>query len=162
MNATNKKRSRRLGFTLVEIIVASSIMVLVTAGVMSFYLLLRKTWTKTVATMNVSMSAGRAVDKFVYGRGNDPHGLRAATGSSVWVWSNGTNWMINYNSNRWVFYDATAQTISSDANGVLCSGVIASTCTVSALGAGISFTIADGVGAYRATNLVQTYVEYRN
>lgn len=162
MNTRTRNRKRRLGFTLVEIIVASSIMVLVTAGVMSFYLLLRKTWTKTVATMTASMKTQRAIDKFVYGRGNSPHGLRAATGTSVWVWNNGTNWMINYNSNRWVFYDSASKTISTDENGVLCDGVSAATCTVSALGAGIGFTVVDGVAPYRATNRVQTFVEFRN
>ena len=95
--------------------------VLVTTGVMSFYILLRKTWTRTAAQMTASISTAKAVDKIVYGRGNDPHGLRSATGASVWVWSNGTNWMLNYNSNRWIFYDSGSKTISTDTNGIICA-----------------------------------------
>lgn len=155
-------QSRRRGFTLVEMIIACSIFLLLTTCVMSFYVFMRKVWTRTSATMTASVKAGRAMNRIVYGLNGSVNGLRSAMAATVSPSYSAGSWTITYNTNRWVTYNATADTLSDDQSGTLCNNVISSTCTVTSGGATFSYSVIEGSGLYIVTNFFQTYVEFRN
>lgn len=162
MIRSSRAAKRRAGFTLPEIMIASVIMILVTTGVMSFYLLMRKVWTRDIATMTTSMKAAKVLNRIVYGSNTTNFGLRAATAGTVNLTQSSGNWTLTWNTNKWVTYNATQKTITDSVNGLLSDNVVAATCQLVTAGATIRLSVAEGSGKYRMTNTVVTFVEYRN
>lgn len=70
-------KSRRNGFTLVELLIAVGLFGLIMAGVISVYLICQRMWLATTMKMQTTMTATMALNRMVYGIGTN-HGLRAA------------------------------------------------------------------------------------
>ncbi len=161
MKSQSHTNRRRRGFTLPEILIASSIMILLSTGVITFYVMLKKSWLKTTVAMTASLKATSAIEWMVHGK-NPVMGLREAIGDTASVTNSASGWTLYFNTNRWVRYSNVSQTLTESAGSTLCGNVINSSCTVSYAGTAISFDVAEGYGPYRVTNRFMTYVNFRN
>lgn len=65
------------GFTLVELLIALGLFGLVMAGSFSVYIMCQRMWRATALSMNTARMASLAIERMVYGMGNNS-GLRAA------------------------------------------------------------------------------------
>ncbi len=65
------------GFTMVELIVAAGIFSLVSAAVISIYLVCQRVWQTTTMNIHAAREVSLALNKIVYGTGTNP-GMRAA------------------------------------------------------------------------------------
>ncbi len=70
------------GFTLVEVMIAVGLFGLVTAGVLSVYIMLRGMWHSTTLKMDTTRAASMAISRMVYGIETNP-GLRSAAALAV-------------------------------------------------------------------------------
>ncbi len=157
-----KRLQKRRGFTLVELMFSSGILVLVLGGVIGFYVTARKLWYPSSMVMAANLKGGYAINRMVYGASISNAGLRAAKQSTVTTWSNGDSWTITYNSNRWVMYNGPSNTLTDSTLGLLARNVISSTATVTAIGCNLDFRITEGTGPNTVTNRFYTYVTFRN
>lgn len=157
-----KTSTKRLGFTLVEVLIASSVMVLVTSGTVGLYVTARKIWYPSTLTMAANIDADRAMSRMVYGVNFSTGGLRSAAQSTVSRWSDGDSWTLTFNTNRWLMYNGVSNTLSSSYAGLLAKNVLSSTCGVSSTGCGIMFRIVESAGMTTVTNRYDTSVTFRN
>ena len=99
---TNKQFSfsRRDGFTLVEVMVASGISMLVVLGLITFFISTYSYWNGVNLRMEADSDVNIAMNRLVYGMGGtDERGLRAAVMESVTVTSgNNGGWTISYDT----------------------------------------------------------------
>jgi prepilin-type N-terminal cleavage/methylation domain-containing protein len=178
----NEKRTIiRHGFTLSEVMVAMSIFALVVASSVPVLILCQRTWTRTSSQLTATQKASIALERMVYGVG-DQYGLRSATAASIVVTPNGTNWTVTYtdivgnasafaynSSNKMISYSGM-HTIAVGTNGLLNTNgwvkigtnITAATVQNSALGMTITVTAAVTNGKYSASTTMSTYVSYRN
>lgn len=156
------QRRRRCGFTLPEVLIASSVMVLICSGVMSFYVYMQRCLARDTAIMATATDARTAMRKMVYAPDSLHRGLRSATASSVSSWNSGGDWAVFFNTNRWIYYSASAAQLWTDQFGLICDNVPSATSSVTSTGATIDFAVVEGSGTYRMTNRVRTFISFRN
>jgi prepilin-type N-terminal cleavage/methylation domain-containing protein len=156
------RRQSRRGFTLVELMFSSALLTLVLGGVIGFFVTARKMWYPSSMVMGANLKGGYAINRMVYGVNATNCGLRAATQSSVSLWSNGDSWTITYNTNRWVMYNGASNTLTDSSLGLLARNVVSSTATVSTTGCTLDFRITEGAGPNTVTNRFFTFVTFRN
>lgn len=153
---------RRRGFTLVELMMSSAILVLVLGGVVGFFVTSRKLWYPSTLVMGANLKGGYAINRMVYGMNAETNGLRGASRTGMTVWSNGDSWTITYSSNRWVMYNGASNTLTDSSAGLLARNVISSTATVTTTGCQLNFLITDSSGGLTVTNRFVTAVSFRN
>ena len=131
MKRLAKHSRKRSGFTLPEFTVASSIGVLVLAGVMPVFLMSHSTWSESSLRMSTHLKATVAIERMVFGQ-SDGTGLRGCTSASLATNANG--WAIDYTNlegNMMQYaYSAAASNITFTVDGsndeVIVENVIAS------------------------------------
>ncbi len=156
------RHQRRRGFTLIELMFSSAIMVIVLGGVIGFFVTSRKLWIPSSMVMGANLKGGYALNRLVYGVNAGTNGLRSAIQTSVSQWSDGDSWTLSFNSNRWMMYNGTSNTLTDSAIGLLARNVISSTATVTSTGCTLSFRITEGTGKQTVTNRFDTTVTFRN
>ena len=171
MNIGNGRdgQRRRGGFTMVEVLMALSILTLVMAGTLAVYLISNRIWYRTTASIGASTEASFVIMKMVHGIGTNS-GLRAALASSVNVSSNGQNWSVRYATpnglTNYFTYDSVLDRVwysNNAAGGVLLSdGFVAAAVTNTGVGAYVVVSAARRSGRYTVTNQMSLYVNYRN
>ncbi len=114
MKSQKQIRRRKGGFTLVELMLASTISVIVLAGTIGIYMEIFRTWRTIDQRMQADSDLNIALSRMVYGMG-DRRGIRAAKG--VTYTSTDDGWTLAYGtgvstvqSNR-ITYSASAQTL---------------------------------------------------
>lgn len=154
--------SSRRGFTLPEILIASTLLVFISTGVMSFYVMMRKVWLRSTVNMTASIKGTTAMEYIMHGVGGTNIGLREAIADTVSVTNTTSGWQIGFNTNRWFKYDRTNTRLMESSGRILCDNVITSSCAATYEGVTIAFDVVDGTSPYRATNRFYTYVDFRN
>ncbi|MGD0016360.1 MAG: prepilin-type N-terminal cleavage/methylation domain-containing protein [Verrucomicrobiia bacterium] len=162
------------GFTLAETLVAATIGSFVIMGVMVLYVEFLWSYSDTTMLRNTSSRASLALERMVHGIGTNAGLLEAqVTGMTV---STNNNWRIAYTNlfsaspNPLFFQYASASGLITNESGkIICSNVIASSLvfTTSAVGGatngcGISVTVSESSGKHISTNVMTTFIQFRN
>lgn len=153
---------RRAGFTLLEMVFASTILLLVMTGVIGFFLTARKLWLPSNMIMAASLKGGHAANRLVYGPSGAVNGLRAAQVGTVTHWSDGDSWAVAFNTNRWIMYNGASNTLADSELGILAYNVVESTATVSGTGCALRFDVVESAGGSAVTSRFATRVTFRN
>lgn len=85
----------RGGFTLVELVISSSVAVVVLAVSLAVFVTCYKSWHGIELRMDADRDVNMAMSHMVYGMGN-LYGLRAAAASTVTLTSSGGGWTLAY------------------------------------------------------------------
>ena len=116
--------SNRRGFTLVEVMIATSISLLVVAGMVGLFVSMLKSWQEMTLRLDADSDVNIAMSRMVYGMGNR-RGLRSASVGSVQVTSGAGGWTVQYRTggaapqtNSFV-YSASADTLVLNPGAVL-------------------------------------------
>ena len=155
------KKHKKQGFTLVELIIATTVLMMVVAGSLTLFIAFRNSWTITTLARNTSSEASIALTRIVYGVGTNS-GLRAAESDTVSVTYPASGWRIDYNTNRFLAYNPTAERILDEQGNVLCTNIVTSQATYLTNGCEISISVADSGGGRGSTNVMSSYVQFRN
>ena len=172
MNAFMKLSPRRSlsGFSLPETLIAATIGSFVIMGMMVLYVQFLWSYSDTTALRNTSSRASLALERMVHGIGANAGLLEAqVTGMTV---STNNGWRIAYivSPNTLFFQYAPASGLITNESGkTICSNVIASSlvCKANAVGGAtngcmISVTVSESSGKHIATNVMTTFVQFRN
>lgn len=85
----------RNGFTLVELLISSSISVVVLGVALTIFVNYLKSWHSIELRMDADRDVNLAMSHMVYGMGNN-FGVRAAAASTVTLTSSGSGWTLAY------------------------------------------------------------------
>jgi hypothetical protein len=163
------------GYTLVEVMLATGSFSLVMAGSLGVYMACYRSWN----AMNVSMQAARqsslVFQRMVYGPYGS-NGLRSAISTNVVAVSDSNKWSVTYSAagggryqfayvktNATVVYtDLTCGTTNAPSK-VIGAGIVASSITSqTATGLSVSVSAVAANWQGRATNVLTSYIHYRN
>jgi len=159
---------RDAGFTLAEALVAMGIGVFVVAGMLQLYMGFLRAYRDTTSLRNTSSRASLALERMVHGIGGNA-GLLEAPVSSVVVTYPSSGWLCAYTNNLSFQYTPTTKLITDQSGNTICSGVIASSlsCATNTVGGAtngctISVTVSESSGGRSFTNVMNTFVQFRN
>ena len=165
------KTADKKGFTLVEVMMAVFVTSLVLAGAFSVYIAGQGSWHVTTLELDTSIEASQALQKMVYGVGNQ-YGLRVAEKDSVNVASSNGGWFISYRvpdgiTNRFE-YDSLSGIIRHSSHPqsgqwlTIARGVTSSSIARQGPGINVSISYAEERGQFAASNTMRTFVAFRN
>jgi Tfp pilus assembly protein PilW len=176
MNAFVKLSPRRSssGFSLPETLIAATIGSFVVAGMMVLYVEFLWSYSDTTGLRNTSSRASLALERMLHGISTNA-GLLEAQVSGMTVNTN-NGWSIAYTNslsaspNPLFFqYVPASGLITNESGKTICSNVIASSlaCTTdpssgATNGCRISVTVSESSGKHIATNVMTTFVQFRN
>jgi prepilin-type N-terminal cleavage/methylation domain-containing protein len=163
---------KKSGFSLTELMVAISVFGMVIAGTMSVFFVSNRSWYSTDIQMQCMREANMILEKMVYGA-QGTNGLRSAIFTNVIVGITGSQWAVTYDTpdgaNSSYYYVSADKailyrdmTVSNSTAIVIGQNVHSS--SVAVVTNGLSITVQVGVqdGRFAATNILTTYVRYRN
>jgi len=161
--------TKKHGFTLVELMVTMSILLLVLSAAFSIYIMHQKLWRLNSLIMNTSQDSSLALEKLVYGVHFTP-GLREAERDSVVVrqWPTTGKWRIIFDTpsktRRRFVYDPLRDQVRGNSRmfGVLVENVLDSTLVETNNGVEVSIQVLDTIGGKSWTNEMTTFVQFRN
>jgi len=156
----------RAGFTLMELSIASTVLLAVAVGSLSVFFVLQNTWFATSLNLTASSKVSNALTKIVYGGGSTNAGVREADISEAFL-DNGNNggWQLYFfgtNSNEFVEYNPTTGIISNENGFVFCDNVTASSATFQNNGCRIEISAREVGGRKQADASMSTFVRFRN
>ena len=176
MNAFIKLSPRRStsGYTLPETLIAATIGTFVIAGVMVLYVEFMWSFRDTTLLRNTSTRASMALERMVHGISTNAGLLEAQVTGMTWSTNNG--WRIAYTNslsaspNPLFFQYAPASGLITNESGkTICSMVITSSLVLTPIplvgatnGCKISVTVAESSGGRISTNVMSTFVQFRN
>jgi hypothetical protein len=159
------KKNKKLGFTIAELTMASSVMTLVALGAVTLFLILQTMWFSTTLNMNASWRSSNGLMKIVYGAGTTNAGIRAASAADV-VLNTDTSgfWqlVLDDQTNNWVAYFPASNVVAAANGYVFCDNVADSAAALTVGGCTISLTVEESGGGRTASNAVSTFVRFRN
>ncbi|MBA4386767.1 MAG: hypothetical protein C0404_02230 [Verrucomicrobia bacterium] len=166
----------RAGFTVTELLMATGIFSMVSAGTVSVMLVCNWSWHRADVDMRSMNEANLVLEKIVYGVGGT-NGIRSAVQTNVTVVT-GTNgqWTLDYSSWDRIAYRvsyipsnqliAYTNVTSGGRQIPLATHVVSSTATniTNSATPGIMVMVRVGVhdGRFSSTNEASTFVHYRN
>lgn len=153
--------ANRRGFTLVEMMLSVFILMAVLAGSLGLFLSYRNGWVVASLANNTSSAASFAIERMVYGMGTNS-GLRAAQKDTVVLSTPAGGWRIDYNTNRFLVYNPTAQTVVDENGETLCENAMDSSAALTNGGCSILVTVRDTGGGRVSTNTMMSFVQFRN
>ena len=116
--------SDRRGFTLVEVMIATSISLMVVAGMVGLFISMLTSWKEMTLRLDADSDVNIAMSRMVYGMGGRL-GLRSASSGSVQITSGAGGWTVRYltggaapQTNSFV-YSASADTLVLNPGAVL-------------------------------------------
>ena len=159
------------GFTVTEILVATSLMAMVLAGSYSVFFVANRSWFAGDVQMRCAREADMVLQKMTYGAVGS-NGLRSAIFTNVSVAITGAQWSVTYltpDGGRYKFAnDPSTHVIQYYdlvlSNGAVTIGANVATSTVAVVtnGLNIMVQVAINDGRFGATNAMTTYIRYRN
>ena len=158
MNSQRKKR----GFTLVELMIASSVSTALVTGTVMIFFVLQQSWFTTAVAIDTVRDASSALERLVYGASGNP-GLRATTSADAFLtYPAGGNWRLNTSPTDFVAYDAVAGSITNQDGYVFCENMSTSTATMGPNGCTIMVGVQGRGGRQNLTTTMRTQVQFRN
>lgn len=157
----------KAGFTLVEVGIASTVLLAVVVGSLSVFLVLQNTWFATSLNLRASSKVSNALTKIVYGAGSTNAGVREADISEAILYSGGINgrWQIQFfgtNSNEFVDYNPANGIISNQHGFIFCDNVTTSSAAFQNNGCRIQISVREIGGRNQADATMSTFVRFRN
>jgi prepilin-type N-terminal cleavage/methylation domain-containing protein len=165
---TGRNRSTHpgAGFTLVELSIASSVLLMVAVGSLSVFFVLQNTWFATSLNLTASSKVSNALTKIVYGGGSTNAGIREAEiGEATLNTGNNGSWQLSFfgtNSNEFVEYNPTTGIISNQNGFIFCDNVTASSAAFQNNGCRIEISAREIGGRKQADATLSTFVRFRN
>ena len=155
-------RSRnRNGMTLVEIMVATAIMLLVVAGTLSTFLFIKNILNTSMIQLRTSSRMNRAVNYLVYGTASFG-GLREAVSGNATLTTSSNGWTFTYSTNQTVSYLYSSRRITDGSGFVLGTNITSSSLTMTNGALLLSLTVIETNGKYMSTNISDAFVKMRN
>ncbi len=164
-------KMKKGGFTVTEILIATSIMTLVIAGSLSVFLAANRSWYDGDIQMRCAREADMVLQKMTYGAVGT-NGLRSAVYTNVSVLITNSLWTVTYKTpdgGQYRFaYDPANRIIQyydlvlSNAAVTIGANITTSSISIVTNGLNIMVQVALNEGRFRATNVMTTYVRYRN
>jgi len=161
---------KRNGFTAMEMMLASGIFALVMAGTFSVVFVSNRSWFSADIQVRCMREADMVLQRMVYGA-HGTNGLRSAISTNVSVSISNTQWSVTYSTPDGAGYNYTyipsGQIIThSDLSlsNVLTVGENIESSVLNPVTNGLSITIQVALkdGRFAATNVLTTFVRYRN
>ncbi|MDD4872845.1 MAG: prepilin-type N-terminal cleavage/methylation domain-containing protein [Kiritimatiellae bacterium] len=163
---------KRNGFSLTEVMLATSVFAMVMAGTMAVYFASNRSWYSSDVQMRCMREADMILQKMVYGI-HGSNGLRSAIYTNVVFAVTGALWSVTYSTpdgyDGNFTYKPADQVIRftdmSVSNAVpLTIGENVRTSSVTMVTNGLNIMVRVGLedGRFVATNTLTTYVRYRN
>lgn len=156
------------GFTLVEVMVAMSIMVMVVGAAMSVFIMHQRMAIATTNIITGSQDLSVAMDQIVYGD-SEFAGLREATAETVTLDQYGNNsWWLRFESpsknNQWIRYQKNQDRIrrKGGSRHWLLTNVEESTAALTNNGIVFMIQVTTEHGGVIRTNQMETFVQFRN
>ena len=166
MNTSAPCRPANDAFTLVEVVVASALLLTIVFGAISMFFVLQNTWFSATLTMNAATKVSNALNGIVYGGGSTNAGIRGAEQSVVAVnQGTGGRWefyMKGTNAGEFVAFDPVSGSITNETGHVFCENVVTSTAALANGGCAISVTARETGGRRQVDSTMNTYVRFRN
>ena len=158
--------SRAGGFTLVEALVATTIASLVLAGTMVLFITFLRSYRDTTLLSDTSIEASTGLERMVIGVGANL-GLREASAKTVVVSYPSNGWCIALTTNLYFQYSPATKSITDQKGKTIASGVSTSSLTYTTKGivtngCMISLTVLESGGGRTSSNVMTTYVQFRN
>lgn len=163
------QRSRCAGFTLVEVTIASFMLVLVLASSLGLFISYDMFWREASVWGEANHRASMALNRMVYGIGTNL-GLRAA--GDIVVTSSGQGWVLDYfddanNPLGSYEYRSNAQSLLFTPGGggtamVVAQGISQAQATLQTNTLALSFTADRNQGRFSASRQLRTTVRWRN
>jgi len=144
---------------------------IVLAGAFAVYISGQRSWYITTLELDTSIEASQALEKIVYGIG-EQYGLRVAESDSVLIGSSNGGWFISYKvpdgiTNRFEYVSSSGIIRYSSNPGAgqwltIARGVTSSSVAKQGNGISLSISYAEQRGNFAASNAVSTFVAFRN
>ena len=159
-------KRRKAGFTLVEVMVASTIaLVILTAALGVLWMSLTQ-WYRMDLFMRAADDNTQVLQRMVYGS-DGKGGLREADGATIVSDTNG--WTLTYvdadsRTNAYRYNRGPRTIVYVQRSLVLCSNVVLASATTNALNDGVTLRVVLRAteGRYSASNDMSTFVQLRN
>ncbi len=161
-----KQRVRKAGFTVTEVLLASSIMSLLAAGCLTLYIMFQRAWRAAQVHMEADRQATLAVSRMLYGMGGRK-GLRSAGHNSLALQSLAGGWNLTYvsygNQTNRVEFRSAPGTLELQPGALQLATNVADASVSQAVDR-VFIRVRVGIteGRFTATNEVQTAVRLRN
>ncbi len=164
----------RHGFTLTEVLMATAIFSMVTAGAAAVYLACTRIWYDSDLRMRTAYEASTVLQKMVYGI-SGTNGMRAAISTNVAVSSGPWGWRVTYSTPDAANYGFIYRPGAANNGAILASNfwaggdavvigtnIVASAVTTNSGGLNVTVSVGIEEGRFSSTNTMSTYVHYRN
>ena len=160
--------SNRVGYTLVELMVASTITLVVVAGAFASFIGIFRSWRGIELRMDADRAVNSAMSRLVYGA-EGRRGLRAAgEGKMVNVQNNG-GWTLTYwygsspaLTNVFTYSTANSNLVFNPGNVVIAEGISLANVAVLPQSMNITLRVDRLRGSLRASRQLSTEVSFRN
>jgi prepilin-type N-terminal cleavage/methylation domain-containing protein len=165
MSSPSTSFGSRAGFTLVELSIASAIMMAVTAGALSLFLVIQNSWTTADLHLRAASESSRALTRMVYGAGSDRVGIRQAFREQVSLeqaLDGGWTLRLSTNVTETIQYRPDEGDIVTQSGFVIADNVVASTAALASGGCRIALTVRETGRRREAVSAMSTYVKFRN
>ena len=165
MNPPITSSGKKRGFTLIELTIASFVMITVVTGAISLFVVIRNSWTTASLHLRSSSKASRALSRMVYGAGSTRTGIRAAYREDVSLSpTGGGGWRLSLstNVNETITYNPVNSNITTQTGFLIADNVVTSTAALATGGCRISLTVQEAARRRQATSTMTTYVKFRN
>lgn len=149
------------GFTLVEVMVATSCMLVAVAGALALFGTYSRSWVITNLQRDTAGAASMALERMVYGVDSEG-GLREAQGETVNVDSSGAGWVLSYDEDRFLRYDSHLGTIVNENGSVICENLVGASAIETNRGCALSVEVFESGGGRTAAKRMSSFVYFRN
>ncbi len=151
---------------MVELGIASTVLLAVAVGSLSVFFVLQNAWFTTSLNLRASSKVSNALTKIVYGGGSTNAGVREADISEAILYT-GMNgrWQIQFfgtNSNEFVDYNPMNGIISNQNGFIFCDNVTTSSAAFQNNGCRIQISAREIGGGNQAVATMSTFVRFRN
>jgi type II secretory pathway pseudopilin PulG len=159
-------RARRGGYTLVEVLVATALVLLVVGGTLGVYIGVLRSWRGIDCRLDADRAANLALSRMVYGMHGRP-GLRAAASASVR--SDEDGWTLDYatvgtpaQSNAFTYSEGDGTLTFSPGGIVVARGVTFASAGVEGRAVCVTVRVDRVDGEFHARREIGTCVQRRN
>lgn len=165
-SVSSNPSSPRGGFTIVELLMAISILVIVTTGSWALFLAVQRNGVAASLAMRTTSEAARAMQQMVYAQQSGLPTMRAATAQTVAVTTPAAGgWEIALDGtggvNRTIYEPANGRIVH--ANGFVYSDNVLTSSAIKANGGCmITVTVQHVEGPKTNTSSISTFVRFRN
>jgi len=150
------------GFSLIEVMMSTSIFMLIMGGVLTVFIMHLNASVTGQLIMNTSREASFSLERMVYGSPNRM-GLRQFNFSDLVVTRNGAGWTVAGSPTHFFQYRTLPGTIQDQGGRVLANNIVTSAVqSVNTDGLALSVVVRKNHGARTSMTTNKTFVQFRN